>query len=111
MGFATSLGFKPTNIRRSSYGLFSEHMSRGKNGGEICTCKDAIRQACNNHITYNSWLRLVELVVGFATSLGFKPTDIWSSSYGRFSEHLSRRKIMATFVPAKMVLDMHEKVI
>ena len=49
MGFATSLGFKPTNIRSSSYGLFSEHLSRGKHD-DFCTCKDAIRQACSSHI-------------------------------------------------------------
>ena len=57
-----------------------------------------------------SWHRLVELVVGFATSLGLKPTDNRSPSYGRFTESMSRGN-MATFVPAKTLLEKHESVI
>ena len=36
-----------------------------------------------------SYLRLIELVVGFATSPGLKKTDNRSSSYGCFSEGVS----------------------
>ena len=57
-----------------------------------------------------SWHRLVELVVGFATSLGLKPIDNRSPSYGRFTESMSRGN-MATFVPAKTLLEKHESFI
>ena len=39
--------------------------------------------------TCSSYHKLVELVVGFATSLGLKKTDNRSSSYGCFSEGVS----------------------
>ena len=57
-----------------------------------------------------SWHRLVEIIVGFATSLGLKPTDNRSPSYGRFTESMSRGN-MATFVPAKTLLEKYESVI
>ena len=39
--------------------------------------------------TCNSYHKLVELVVGFATSLGLKKIDNRSPSYDRFSEGVS----------------------
>ena len=49
LGFAMSLGFKPTDIWSSSYGRFSEHLSKRKLG-DVCTCKDGVGNACKSHI-------------------------------------------------------------
>ena len=73
-----------------------------------------VKMLLDRHLTFIqtcfSWHILVEIVVGFTTSLGLKPTDNRSPSYGRFTESMSRGN-MATFVPAKTLLEKHESVI
>ena len=65
----------------------------------------------NINKTTNSYHRCIDLILGFTTSLGFKPIDIWSSSYGQFSENTYLEESMATFVPKKMLLDRYKIVI
>ena len=74
MGFATSLGFKPTDHSMMTFVLVKMLLDR-----YTIVIK-----------TQNLCYGLVDLILGFATSLGFKPTDHRRPSYDWFSEHLSR---------------------
>ena len=63
-------------------------MSRG-NMATFVPAKTLLEEHATVIKTCISYPRLVELVVGFATSPGLKKTDNRSSSYDRFSEGVS----------------------